>query len=447
MTVLKLCKAKSITQKMLCGTALLSVAPQYDIRSEDGTVSDLLLCKKELSTNVTGVASTVDAKQVAAYFKEYILPMLDVNKRSAAILALKDIIAFDDSIKSDSIINRVSGMTKSAMLEESSFVLEDLLAGLFLYTATVVNNRDGKPYIKDIYSSYIDAFDSQTSEISITEKSNAVMTSLVKAIRDGDTNMEAASEIATGLIDRLLPAVRPDNSLLISLLAESNGNCLRCGNPLGVTRKGAIPSGNCEIVYLTKTVGEAEGYDNAVLLCKDCVPFVPRMPNPEKDTILDNKRRLAADMIVLDETSGIKIVKEIEAVLREIDNVKNETELANVDIKELVEIDKKINELYLRNKINASMVRLFKTVNDICSRLEQEIGFDTERFGKAMRFALETVEDEIKDRQDITDPQEYITNTLITKLFVRVGQKYQAACEIIVAYLVKRCDLFNENAK
>ena len=184
MTVLKLCKAKSITQKMLCGTALLSVAPQYDIRNEDGTVSDLLLCKKELSSNVTSIASTVDAKQIAAYFKKHLLPMLDVNKRSVAILALKNIITFDDSIKADSIIDRVSGMTKSTMLEESSFVFEDLLVGLFLYTATVVNNRDGKPYIKEINSSYIDAFDSQSSEITITEKSILPRHSFLVGLQD-----------------------------------------------------------------------------------------------------------------------------------------------------------------------------------------------------------------------------------------------------------------------
>jgi len=34
--------AKRVTQKQLCGTMLLSIAPTYDIRSDDGTVSDLI---------------------------------------------------------------------------------------------------------------------------------------------------------------------------------------------------------------------------------------------------------------------------------------------------------------------------------------------------------------------------------------------------------------------
>jgi hypothetical protein len=32
-------------------------------------------------------------------------------------------------------------------------------------------------------------------------------------------------------------------------------------------------------------------------------------------------------------------------------------------------------------------------------------------------------------------------------MFLQVGQKHKDACEIIIGYLVKRCDLFNENAK
>jgi len=45
-TILKICMAKRVTQKQLCGTMLLSIAPTYDIRSDDGTVSDLILGKK-----------------------------------------------------------------------------------------------------------------------------------------------------------------------------------------------------------------------------------------------------------------------------------------------------------------------------------------------------------------------------------------------------------------
>jgi hypothetical protein len=95
-TVLTLCKAKSVTQKRLCGTILLSIAPNYDIREDDGTTSDLVRGKKNLSPIVTENAPTVDLRTVADYFKHNILSLLDSNKRSHIVLALKDIVASDD---------------------------------------------------------------------------------------------------------------------------------------------------------------------------------------------------------------------------------------------------------------------------------------------------------------------------------------------------------------
>jgi hypothetical protein len=79
--------------------------------------------------------------------------------------------------------------------------------------------------------------------------------------------------------------------------------------------------------------------------------------------------------------------------------------------------------------------------------LEQEIGFDTEKFGRAMKRGLEALEDRIDGRDDISDPQEHMTNILVERLYTSTGQKYRAACEIIVDYLVKRCDLFNATAQ
>lgn len=54
-TVLTLCKAQNTSQKVLCGTILLTVAPTYDIRTDDTAVSNLVRCERNLSPNVTDV--------------------------------------------------------------------------------------------------------------------------------------------------------------------------------------------------------------------------------------------------------------------------------------------------------------------------------------------------------------------------------------------------------
>ncbi|WKB36374.1 hypothetical protein QS257_04370 [Terrilactibacillus sp. S3-3] len=163
-TILKLCKAKSVTQKGLCGTILLSIAPTYDIRNDDGTVSDLILGKKNLSPNVTDVAPTADARATSNYFKQNILPLLDGNKRSLIVLALKDIIASDGTIKPDTIVEKVNDMTKATITVRDAFVLEDLLAGIFLYTAVNVENRNCEESVKEITDEYIKSFDSKKKQ-------------------------------------------------------------------------------------------------------------------------------------------------------------------------------------------------------------------------------------------------------------------------------------------
>jgi hypothetical protein len=88
----------------------------------------------------------------------------------------------------------------------------------------------------------------------------------------------------------------------------------------------------------------------------------------------------------------------------------------------LVEIERKIHEPFLKDKINANMARLYITVNGICSRLEQEIGFDSNMFGGLMKSASLMLDDGVNSNGDIADPQEYILNLLIDNLFCRLDK-------------------------
>jgi hypothetical protein len=163
--------------------------------------------------------------------------------------------------------------------------------------------------------------------------------------------------------------------------------------------------------------------------------------------ILERKRRCSDIQNFLDRISSIKFSDEIETVLREINEIKNTTGLELTGFKDLVEIERKIDEPFLKDRINSSMARLYKTVKEICGRLEQEIGFDTNIFGSLMKAAQLMIETEVRQKTDISDPQGYITKLLVDNLCSQVGQKHEDACEIIVGYLVKRCDLFNANAQ
>ena len=245
----------------------------------------------------------------------------------------------------------------------------------------------------------------------------------------------------------LIPNIKPEKDMLITLLTESQGKCLNCGNTLGIPIRGKSPSARCEVVHITFSNEEAKGYEDAVALCPYCAEEFPIMSVNEKQTLLENKRRCADVQAFLERISGIRFKKEIETVLRKIHDVKNDPKLPKTKLKDLKEIKEKIHEPYLWEKIDASMARMYKSVVTICGRLEQENVIDTRVFGDMMKAAQGILSAEVAQKSGVTDPQEYVMRLLVDNLCAQVGQNHLDACEIIVGYLVKRCDLFNENAK
>lgn len=467
LAVLVSCKAINVDNKQLCEALLHSVAPNYEFtfagqenpdRVREDVTSKLLRCEQNLPKDVTDPARSADAQEVALYFKDHILGLLDENLSKQIILAFKDIIANDKpemikkkmhGIEDDTKIELIAGITKKELAEQNEFLFHSFLAGVFLYATTKTTNRNGKNTIKSIDYDYIVSFNSYIDEISlITDKETNRSLGNTK-ISKSDT--EFAEDVAGHIVDKiklLKPVAIQEESLLVTLLSEANGNCLKCGKKLGIPKRGKIPVGNCEIVYLKQAANDREQYENAVALCSnDCAPIVSEMSANEIADLLEDKKRCAETQAFLDKISGIKFQNQIESVLREVHKMKNEKGLEGTDLKDLVEIERKIHEPFLKDKINASMARLYKTVNGICGRLEQEIGFDTNTFGGLMKSASLVLDNGVKSNGDISDPQEYIMNLLIDSLFLQVGQKHKDACEIIIGYLVKRCDLFNENAK
>jgi hypothetical protein len=255
------------------------------------------------------------------------------------------------------------------------------------------------------------------------------------------------------LLHRYYPSyiIKPDKlekDMLVTLLSEARGKCLSCGRELGIPVRGKLPSSNYEIKYITFSDSDTNSYENAVALCSDrCVTEFALMSDEEKADLLESKQRCAEIQAFLEKIHGIKFQKEIETVLREIHKIKNDGKLEKVDPKDLVDIEQKIHEPFLKEKINASMVRLYNPVKRICSRLEQEIGFDTQNFGELIKSIQIILTSNVMKNSEISDPQEYVIKLLVENLSSQVGQRHADACEIIIGYLVKRCDLFNENAK
>ena len=401
-TILVRCKANTITQKQLCGTVLLSVAPTYDIRTDDDATSALVRGHSNLSANITDVLQGVDNCAVAEYFKQHIVPMLNGNKKSDAVLAIKDIIASDETIKHDTVIDAKNNMTKADIGNRTAFVIEDFLAGVFLYTATNIENRGNEENVKEITLEYVQSFESHGAEISFITVYSSFPT-------------EAVNELAA-------------NSHLVGLLTETGGKCQKCGRPLGITKDGNDIS-YATIVRLSET--------EDTVLCVDCERETIASDEIKATLILD-KRELVNNVQAMDATYRISLEGQIGEVLRAIDQIEVTTETGLKH--DPVKVENKITEIRLREKALWHVTRLYDAVNSSLDQLSAENKLNVDKFAKSIRRMFEDASETLTSQSDIY-------NHLVNALFEKSGRKHKEACEIIISYFVQRCEVFNEIAE
>jgi len=253
----------------------------------------------------------------------------------------------------------------------------------------------------------------------------------------------------TNKILAIVQSRNPDNELLIALVDEANGRCLGtdCGAPLINRKHGRKPTLNCKVVYASVPFGEQRVYDAAVALCYNCASQWPQMAQDEQRSIIERRIDCANRDRLYSRIANVDFAQELESVLRAVETIKDSPDLPEIKLSDLVETERKIIERRLLDRIKADMTRLFLTVNEIFGQLEQETGFNSDVLGRNMKYAIQTLQDELRKKANVRDPQTRMVALLSEKLYYHVGQQYREACEIIVEYLVKRCDLFDADAK
>jgi len=161
------------SQKNICSSIILSFAPDYFIGNDTTNTSDWAICRKSLPSDVVAEAKKIveqdDKTALREIFKKSIVPLINDNKKSDIVLALKDIIANDTEIKPDTVVDKVTGLTKAEIGAANSFVFEDFLAGVFLYAVTVVENIAGKVAIGTLNENYMSQFEGCDSEVQFVD--------------------------------------------------------------------------------------------------------------------------------------------------------------------------------------------------------------------------------------------------------------------------------------
>jgi len=164
--VLLHCKKPSVTQKDLITKLLEIIDSDYtSFILDEPAISNLVRGVKNLSPEIGYKARNCAPADVKDYFKRSIIPLLNHNKKGNLVLVLKDLIANDNDIEPNTIVDYVSKQTKGHLLSNNYISLEAFLSGLFLYAIVDTKNKNTRCFVNTITSEYILSFDDKKHEL------------------------------------------------------------------------------------------------------------------------------------------------------------------------------------------------------------------------------------------------------------------------------------------
>jgi copper chaperone CopZ len=183
-------------------------------------------------------------------------------------------------------------------------------------------------------------------------------------------------------------------------------------------------------------VKDIESFENRIALCKDCHKKQD-FHTTEKDymRLYNTKRKLLIESHVINSISDVQIEDQIKEVLEKLKNV-DVVKIIQLSY-EPVAVDRKIcNENgLLREKIKDMVVRYFPFVQDSFAQIDST--------GKT-KFDEIATEFKLCFQKAQNMSQEEIFESLVKWLQSKTQRQYDIACEIIVAFFVQNCEVFDE---
>lgn len=224
------------------------------------------------------------------------------------------------------------------------------------------------------------------------------------------------------------------------LLHECSGYCpsLGCGKSLSVANNGAL-----QYVYDISLIDKTgkQDVDNLIALCPRCYATYQIDTSPKTTNSLKNaKKYLSTRIHDLDSIDNIQLEKGLTDVIKKVVKLK-EKDLASciLDPKEIKDkIDSSKNYI-LYADVKSKITTYYIKINDIMINLDKRGIIDYEELQTQMRSIYKRLSKTKK-----TD----------VEIFTEISEKIHKAtlqddiyCQIIVAYFIQRCEVFDAIAK
>ncbi len=138
------CKANNTSQKEIVGSFMKSLDPKFEDSENNGISTNLAGGLKNPSDYVMEKISQLGAKEyegLTVYFDEHVVGLIKENEQRTVFKAICLLIKEDEAIKSDTIVDLISGKKKNELDYSTCDDYAVFLASIFLFVLKNTDNR------------------------------------------------------------------------------------------------------------------------------------------------------------------------------------------------------------------------------------------------------------------------------------------------------------------
>lgn len=408
--VLLKCSGVGVDQDDLCLCLMRAIEPQFEFVDLVNDPSRYSRCMRALPRDIIQGSRRVNAFSVIDYFQAQVLPFIDSNKYKCVVTSLIRIIIEDNEITEDTSLYATRIMTKNDLLNSTSIRIEEFLGSIFLYVVRNVKNEVGKSSVRLVTDAYIKDSVVGYKELRVTSRA-------LSATDENDMKTRWGAE----------------------LIAESGGVCPNSGCSRPFITQG--PSGllaSYEVISIDDNM-PSSAPANLIAVCPRCASWyaVNREQNA-RHVLRETKESMVKNIKI----RGLLAEQTLENDIIEV--------LANIPLTQAPEADLNYIPVELARKMkpesNGLLHRLclyvdlyYQVVQDALQNLNRNGKNRFEPFCHKVRIAYLTL-------QDVESNQEAIFEHMVVWLQKETNGKREA-CEIVIAYFVQKCEVFNAIAQ
>jgi len=300
-----------------------------------------------------------------------------------------------------------------------------------------------------------------SSNNSIGDVCADLFASIIGDIASGDSSKKSAisvfSEINKAFLTEIgeIPHIDLPNCYM-NLLMEANGKCPLCRTkPLVKTERGnsltqykvvnILPVAPTEADYtiyeeLLDSPIDRNSLENKITLCLECANSYITLPTKEQcKNLMEMKDKLQRNFGASQIADDMHLETGIEEVLRGISDTPKDMIIEKLEYSAL-KIEKKIYDAALLAKAEGLALRYYQHIKGMFSLLEREKDLDFDDIAGSVKATYKRLK-----KQNLTQEEIF---THLTEWFLGKSQTdNRTACEVVVAFFVQNCEVFDEITK